>query len=116
MKEAQEKEAAEAKAKADAEKKEGDEEEKKEEEPKAMEVEEEKEEEEEEEVVVDFENFDIFGADDVNDIGGGMPLSKDFNHEDWTMMALRFELHLLAHAFRRDVNDQERPGIHVDDT
>merc|ERR1712194_796993 len=31
-----------------------------------------------------------------------------------TLMALRFELHLLAHAFKKDVNDDERPGIHVD--
>ena len=30
-------------------------------------------------------------------------------NQDWTMMSLRFELHLLTHAFRRDVNDTARP-------
>lgn len=30
------------------------------------------------------------------------------------MMALRFELHLLAQAFRKDVDDAERPGMHIE--
>merc|ERR1711957_368397 len=33
---------------------------------------------------------------------------------DWAMMALRHELHLMAHAFRREINDPERTGIHLD--
>merc|ERR1711933_312931 len=85
------KEAKEKKAKEDAEKakeagEEKKEEEKKEEDAKPMEVEEE--EKEEEEVVVDFDNLDIFGVEDVQDIGGGMPWCKEFAHEDWTMLAL----------------------------
>merc|ERR1712217_357221 len=43
-----------------------------------------------------------------------MPLFKDFTQDDWSMMTLRFELHLLAHAFRKDVNDADRSGIHLD--
>jgi len=70
--------------------------------------------EEEEEVTVDFEGLDVFGVDDVMDIGGGMPMFKDFLAEDWALMTLRFELHLLAHAFKHDVDDDERPGIPVD--
>merc|ERR1712217_602210 len=44
-----------------------------------------------------------------------MPLCKDFSDADWEVMALRFNLHLLVHAFRRDVNDPERTGIKLAD-
>ncbi|CAE8716500.1 unnamed protein product [Polarella glacialis] len=70
--------------------------------------------EEEEEVEVDFEGVDIFGLDDVDDIGDGMPLQKDFASEDWTLISLWFELHLLAHAFKKDCNDEERLGVTLD--
>ncbi|CAE8594858.1 unnamed protein product [Polarella glacialis] len=68
----------------------------------------------EDEKKVDLEYLDVFGIEDVADIGGGEPLFSAFNFEDWTMMSLRFELHLLAHAFRRDVNDPDRVGIHLE--
>jgi len=61
-----------------------------------------------------FENLNVFGVADVLNIGGGAPLWKDFQSEDWAMTSLRFELHLLAHAFRLDANDPERPGVHLD--
>jgi len=67
-----------------------------------------------EEVTIDFAALDVFGVEDVMDVGGGMPLFKDFGPEDWAMMALRHELHLMAHAFRREINDPERTGIHLD--
>eukprot|EP00435_Cladocopium_sp_Y103_P004586 s1758_g1.t1 len=69
------------------------------------------EEEEEEEEAVDFEGLDIFGVDEVDDIGGGMPLYKDFGSEDWTLMTLCFELHLMSHAFKKDCDDTDRKGI-----
>jgi len=56
-------------------------------------------------------DFDIFKVADVCDVGGGVPLCGEFTFEDWTLAGLRFELHLLVHAFRRDVNDPERTGI-----
>mmetsp|Transcript_103489 Transcript_103489/g.194714 ORF Transcript_103489/g.194714 Transcript_103489/m.194714 type:complete len:922 (-) Transcript_103489:155-2920(-) len=99
----------------DKEKEEEKPEEKKEEakeEAKPMEVEEE--EEEAPEVEVDFAGVDIFGVEDVCDIGGKMPLFKDFQFEDWSLMSLRYELSLLVHAFRKDVNDPERPGMPLD--
>merc|ERR1712137_314795 len=74
----------------------------------------EEEEEEPEDAKVDFDGLDVFGVEDVTDVGGGMPLFKDFTFDDWTLMTLRFELHLLTHAFRRDVDDPERLGIHMD--
>lgn len=57
----------------------------------------------------------MFGVEDVADVGGvGMPLFKDFRVEDWTMSNLRAELHLLVNAFKKDVNDPDRTGIHLD--
>lgn len=66
------------------------------------------------EPVVDFENVDIFGIPDIKDIGGGMPLFHEFAAEDWLLMSLGFELHLMAHAFKKDINDSERSKIHAD--
>eukprot|EP00428_Durinskia_dybowskii_P082266 CAMPEP_0170439762 /NCGR_PEP_ID=MMETSP0117_2-20130122/45962_1 /TAXON_ID=400756 /ORGANISM="Durinskia baltica, Strain CSIRO CS-38" /LENGTH=1526 /DNA_ID=CAMNT_0010700115 /DNA_START=162 /DNA_END=4743 /DNA_ORIENTATION=+ len=68
----------------------------------------------EEEAEKAFLELDIFGADDVNDVAGGIPLYRDFQSEDWTLMQLVFELNLLVHAFTHDVADPERPGVHVD--
>jgi len=62
----------------------------------------------------DEEELDVFGVEDVCDIGKGEPLFANFTFEDWALLSLRYELHLLAHAFRRDVDDPERLGIHVD--
>merc|ERR1712139_759577 len=41
-----------------------------------------------------------------------MPLYLKLESEDWDLLQLRFELSLLVHAFKHDVNDSERPGIH----
>mmetsp|Transcript_4644 Transcript_4644/g.11665 ORF Transcript_4644/g.11665 Transcript_4644/m.11665 type:complete len:294 (-) Transcript_4644:128-1009(-) len=43
-----------------------------------------------------------------------MPVFAEFQAEDWIMMGLRFELSLLVHAFKRDANDPERTGIHIE--
>lgn len=85
------------------------------EEPEKQEsAEEEKEAEEEDAVKVDFDAIDVFGAEDVLDVGGGMPLCVNFKGEDWALMALRFELHLMSMSFRKDADDPERTGIHLD--
>jgi len=93
-----------------------DDEKKKDEEKKDVDAKEEQEEEEEEEAPkVDFDKLDVFDAKDILDCDGeGMPLFRDFQREDWAMASLRFELSLLAHSFRRDANDPERTGIHLD--
>jgi len=49
---------------------------------------------------------------DVNDTGKGEPLYKDFTFEDWALLQLRYELHLLQIAFKKDVADPERAGVH----
>jgi len=58
--------------------------------------------------------IDIFSVQDVSDMGDGEPLFANFMFEDWALMSLRFELHLLVRSFRHDVNDPERPGMHED--
>merc|ERR1712232_208381 len=76
--------------------------------------EEEKKEEEEPEVVVDFENLDIFGVEKVTDLGGGMPLYHAFENDDWALLELQYELYLLVHAFKKDVEDKDRSGIRLE--
>merc|ERR1712086_995333 len=48
---------------------------------------------------------------DVMDIGSGEPLFFNFAYEDWTLLSVRFELHLLSHASKKDVDDPERPNF-----
>jgi len=55
---------------------------------------------------------DIFSVKDVNDVGNGEPLFKNFAFEDWALLQLRYEMFLLQAAFKKDVNDSDRPGIH----
>merc|ERR1740130_1480524 len=109
----------EAAAKAPEEKKEGEEETKKEEEVKVPPTEKKPFEPEvfsddEIEVEFDFEGVDVFGAEDITDLGNKVPLFRDFGFEDHAMMTLRFELHLLAHAFSKDCTDTDRKGIPCD--
>jgi len=63
---------------------------------------------------VDFDGVDIFGIEEVSDIGDGSPLFKMFGFEDWAMLGLRFESHLLSHAFTKDADDPDRKGVHLD--
>ncbi|CAK8988812.1 Hypothetical protein SCF082_LOCUS1540 [Durusdinium trenchii] len=54
------------------------------------------------------------GSQSSKDIGTGEPLFCNFGFEDWALLSLRFELHLLAHAFLHDCGDPERSGIYPD--
>mmetsp|Transcript_45899 Transcript_45899/g.82648 ORF Transcript_45899/g.82648 Transcript_45899/m.82648 type:complete len:866 (+) Transcript_45899:51-2648(+) len=60
---------------------------------------------------VDVEELDVFGVTDVMDIGNGAPLFENFQYEDWTMLSTRYEIHLLLHSFKKDLNDPDRPGF-----
>eukprot|EP00931_Biecheleriopsis_adriatica_P085223 TRINITY_DN5953_c0_g1_i1.p1 TRINITY_DN5953_c0_g1~~TRINITY_DN5953_c0_g1_i1.p1 ORF type:complete len:943 (-),score=265.24 TRINITY_DN5953_c0_g1_i1:43-2871(-) len=62
----------------------------------------------------DLEELDVFGIEDVSDIGNGDPLYAFFGFEDWTLLSLRYELHLLAHAFRRDADASGSAAVPVD--
>jgi len=57
------------------------------------------------------EEGDIDSVEDVADVGGGVPLFKDFGFEDWALLQLRYELFLLQAAYKKDVDDSDRPGI-----
>jgi len=61
---------------------------------------------------VEGDNLDIFSVEDVCDVGNGEPLFVHFNFEDWALLQLRYELYLLQAAFKKDVDDPERLGIH----
>merc|ERR1719229_1701075 len=46
------------------------------------------------------------------DVGSGEPLFAKYAYEDWALLSLRVELHLLIHAFRHDLGDPERATFH----
>jgi len=60
---------------------------------------------------VDMEELDIFGVEDVMDVGSGEPLFSKFAFEDWTLLSLRFEVHLMLQSFKKDLNDPDRPSF-----
>lgn len=62
----------------------------------------------------ELDYVDVFGVEDVDDVGTGEPLYSAFQFEDWTMLTLRFELHLLSHAFGKDANDPDRVAVPLD--
>merc|ERR1712083_639808 len=55
---------------------------------------------------------DIFAVENLDDMKDGEPLYAKFAHEDWALLQLRMELYFLQLAFRKDVNDDDRPGVH----
>mmetsp|Transcript_73122 Transcript_73122/g.169568 ORF Transcript_73122/g.169568 Transcript_73122/m.169568 type:complete len:858 (-) Transcript_73122:151-2724(-) len=61
---------------------------------------------------IDAEDLDVFRVENVCDVGSGEPLFANFEYEDWCLLALRYELHLLINAFRKDINDPDRPTFH----
>merc|ERR1712151_90669 len=74
--------------------------------------EEKKEEEKKEDAEIDEDDINVYTHEDVNDIGNGKPLFGNFAYEDWTLLSLRYELHLLVHAFAHDVADPDRQSFH----
>eukprot|EP00441_Pelagodinium_beii_P039866 CAMPEP_0197648312 /NCGR_PEP_ID=MMETSP1338-20131121/27677_1 /TAXON_ID=43686 ORGANISM="Pelagodinium beii, Strain RCC1491" /NCGR_SAMPLE_ID=MMETSP1338 /ASSEMBLY_ACC=CAM_ASM_000754 /LENGTH=920 /DNA_ID=CAMNT_0043222289 /DNA_START=44 /DNA_END=2806 /DNA_ORIENTATION=- len=58
-----------------------------------------------------FESLDVFSVEDVNDAGNGLALYHFWEHSDWQMLNLRFEMNLLVHAFRKDANDPDRTQV-----
>eukprot|EP00930_Biecheleria_cincta_P069928 TRINITY_DN575_c0_g3_i1.p1 TRINITY_DN575_c0_g3~~TRINITY_DN575_c0_g3_i1.p1 ORF type:complete len:877 (-),score=289.78 TRINITY_DN575_c0_g3_i1:28-2658(-) len=60
---------------------------------------------------IDMEELDVFTVEDVMDCGNGEPLFANFAYEDWTLLSLRYELHLLLHFFKKDLNDPDRPSF-----
>jgi len=57
------------------------------------------------------EDQDLFALDDICDMkdGKGTPLFSNFAFEDWALLSLRFELHLLVHAVKKDSGKEGIP-------
>eukprot|EP00443_Scrippsiella_acuminata_P048906 CAMPEP_0115210358 /NCGR_PEP_ID=MMETSP0270-20121206/22207_1 /TAXON_ID=71861 /ORGANISM="Scrippsiella trochoidea, Strain CCMP3099" /LENGTH=857 /DNA_ID=CAMNT_0002624013 /DNA_START=77 /DNA_END=2646 /DNA_ORIENTATION=+ len=60
---------------------------------------------------IDAEDIDVSAVEDVTDIGSGEPLFANFAHEDWTLLSARVDFHFLLHAFKKDLNDPDRPSF-----
>eukprot|EP00933_Yihiella_yeosuensis_P040597 TRINITY_DN3491_c0_g1_i1.p1 TRINITY_DN3491_c0_g1~~TRINITY_DN3491_c0_g1_i1.p1 ORF type:complete len:979 (+),score=272.72 TRINITY_DN3491_c0_g1_i1:71-3007(+) len=59
----------------------------------------------------DSPDLDVFGIEDVMDLGNSEPLFATFCFEDWTVMGLRVELHLLVRAFLHDAKEPCLAGM-----
>ena len=59
-------------------------------------------------VEVNFDDLDVFAVEDVMDLGNTMPLFAQFLYEDWALLNLRAELHLLLQNFKKDLDDADR--------
>eukprot|EP00928_Gymnodinium_smaydae_P018837 TRINITY_DN1717_c0_g1_i1.p1 TRINITY_DN1717_c0_g1~~TRINITY_DN1717_c0_g1_i1.p1 ORF type:complete len:883 (+),score=208.59 TRINITY_DN1717_c0_g1_i1:47-2650(+) len=59
----------------------------------------------------DPDEVDPMKVEDLNDIGHGQPLFAHFVYEDWALLSVRFELHLLVHAFRKALEDPDRASF-----
>jgi len=62
------------------------------------------------------EEADPWKIKDLADIGNGEPLFAKFSWEDWMLLDLRFELHVLVHAYQHDMNDPDRVSFHENHT
>jgi len=60
---------------------------------------------------VDISSIDLADVKDVTDVGNGEPLFSSFVYEDWALLSIRYEFHLLLHAFKQDLNDADRPSF-----
>eukprot|EP00929_Paragymnodinium_shiwhaense_P061079 TRINITY_DN304_c0_g1_i1.p1 TRINITY_DN304_c0_g1~~TRINITY_DN304_c0_g1_i1.p1 ORF type:complete len:941 (+),score=359.93 TRINITY_DN304_c0_g1_i1:73-2895(+) len=60
----------------------------------------------------DEEDVDVMTTENIDDMGNGKPIYHAFQYEDWRLLALRHDLHLMLHAFRKDVNDADRESFH----
>mmetsp|Transcript_38782 Transcript_38782/g.111988 ORF Transcript_38782/g.111988 Transcript_38782/m.111988 type:complete len:729 (-) Transcript_38782:48-2234(-) len=60
---------------------------------------------------INAEDIDVMSVEDVTDLGNGEPLFARFQYEDWALLSARYELHLLLHAFKQDLNDPDRPSF-----
>eukprot|EP00930_Biecheleria_cincta_P031030 TRINITY_DN2150_c0_g1_i1.p1 TRINITY_DN2150_c0_g1~~TRINITY_DN2150_c0_g1_i1.p1 ORF type:complete len:921 (+),score=279.57 TRINITY_DN2150_c0_g1_i1:51-2813(+) len=59
---------------------------------------------------------DISTVEDINDVGDGEPLYGSFEPQDWALLQLRYEMFLLADAYKKDLDDADReqiPEVHL---
>eukprot|EP00747_Dinoflagellata_sp_TGD_P038674 gnl/TRDRNA2_/TRDRNA2_139815_c1_seq1.p1 gnl/TRDRNA2_/TRDRNA2_139815_c1~~gnl/TRDRNA2_/TRDRNA2_139815_c1_seq1.p1 ORF type:complete len:266 (-),score=37.85 gnl/TRDRNA2_/TRDRNA2_139815_c1_seq1:121-918(-) len=58
-----------------------------------------------------MDELDVSAVEDVNDVGSGEPLYANFAYEDWCLLNLRYEMCLLVHSFRVDLDDPDRTNF-----
>lgn len=63
-----------------------------------------------------LEEVDPWKLLDLMDIGSGEPLFSKFSWEDWMMLELRVQLHLLVHGYKHAMNDPQRVTFHESHT
>jgi len=54
---------------------------------------------------------DIFSIEDVSNMGDGEPLYANFGPEDWALLQIRMEVHLLQEYYKKDVDDPDRIAV-----
>merc|ERR1740129_2210810 len=64
--------------------------------------------------VIDSEEIEVDDVEDICDLGNGEPLFANFAYEDWSLLSTRYELHLLLHSFKKDLDDSDRPSFSPD--
>ncbi|CAE6920097.1 Hnrnpu [Symbiodinium sp. CCMP2592] len=62
------------------------------------------------------DDVDPWTLEDLLDIGTGEPLFSKFTWEDWMMLELRFQLHVLVHGYKHCMNDPGRVSFHESHT
>merc|ERR1711920_181757 len=60
---------------------------------------------------VNVGDIDVLAVQNVDDLGNCEPLYAHFTIEDWTLLGLRYEIFLLLHAWKKDLNDTDRPSF-----
>eukprot|EP00928_Gymnodinium_smaydae_P099365 TRINITY_DN9457_c0_g2_i3.p1 TRINITY_DN9457_c0_g2~~TRINITY_DN9457_c0_g2_i3.p1 ORF type:complete len:794 (-),score=272.30 TRINITY_DN9457_c0_g2_i3:173-2554(-) len=60
---------------------------------------------------IDVDDLDVFAVDDITDVGTGEPIFSNFAAEDWALLSARYEAFLLTLAFKKDVDDPDRPSF-----
>jgi len=81
---------------------------------KAEEGKEEGAEEPKEPMEINSEDIEVDTVEDICDLGNCEPLFAHFAYEDWTLLSTRFELTLLLHSFKKDLDDADRPSFSPD--
>lgn len=66
---------------------------------------------EDEPMPIDADDVEPLSVEDITDLGDGQPLFSKFSFEDWTLVSTSYELHLLLHAFKKDLDDADRTSF-----
>merc|ERR1719454_864304 len=67
-----------------------------------------------EEAMAVVDGLEPESVEDIHNVNGiGCPLFHKFDHQDWILVTVRYELHKLLHAFAHDKKDDDVIGMHT---